>query len=288
MEVSISGYRLIWPWIILVGVFTLLPSKVIADSDTPVLADFASNFEKVSQTADPIQIEKFLSDAEKTEGNNPEFYVAKANYHFSRVNKENITADSQRVEMAVQTISLAIEKFPHRLDLRTGAAYIHQELGFFDKQLEILKTSLDYAQTRRENLKWKEDAPLPLPYDQFFPKVLQGYCQFYYSRSSPEDGERFLQIAQLVVQYFPTHPYGYSAVGTYHCVKEDWNKSLEFFLKAQSFDKEDPLILINLGEIYMKLGNKDKAIPCFLKIINSEAPQQLRTIAIQKMKELSP
>src|SRR5207302_11415070 len=119
-----------------------------------------------------------------------------------------------KVKRAADILEEATTKFPDRLDISCGLAFIYQETGDFDNELSTLKKMVVYAREHPAQLKWQGE-PLNEPADKFVPEKLHEYGLYYEKKENPEDDKRWFQISILATQQDPNHAEGSNDAGGY-------------------------------------------------------------------------
>lgn len=274
--------------------------------------DFVQKFNEIEQTGDDERIQEFLEAAADSERDNPEYYASAANYwwqlgqkvYISRkpAEKGDIRLERPGKEMGSITqlgkahpeipekaLSLLIQgsrKFPFRADIALGLAHVQMEMERYDDCVATLETLLKTASPNPEKLEWKYGSRLPEEASKFIPETLHEYTAYYYNRATQEDDQRCQHLCKATIQAFPEHPYAYNMLAALANAQKDFNESLKYLLDAHKRAPKDPLILINLGDTYVKVGQKQKAMEAFDKVINSGAGEDYKEIARRKLKDI--
>lgn len=297
---------------------SLFSAFLIASSLFCVAADspYQQQFSAAAASGDDAKVESIAHTWATAEPDNPQVYVDTANYYFCKARRESFQLSTKPPEgddlvitdtksgavagslgtiiqydpaiaaHAVDALQIASRKFPFRLDIWFGLAHIQQELDNFEAQFVVLSEAFKYAAGHAELLKWTNGDPLPAPPAKYIPETAQDYLSHYSERQTPQDDERFLRLAKLMLTYYPTHPYPLNDVAWYYTTKEQWQNALPYLEKAHASDPEDSLVTLNLGTLYVKLKNRKKARRMFEAVIASAADPEIRDAARQKLIEL--
>ena len=140
----------------------------------------------------------------------------------------------------------------------------------FDSELSILQKMVAYAREHPKRLRWLKGEELPEPPDRFVPEKLHSYGMYYEKKENPEDDKRFLKIATFAAEQFPNHPYAFNDIALYYSVSGDNVKTREWLQKAHAVDPKDTLVLMNLGQISSKRGDKSAARKWYEEVIKAD------------------
>ena len=280
-----------------------MTSRVVADSLLAILLlvpgtgpaaeqDYAARFKELHDRKAEAEIEPLLEEWREKKPNDPDAWITSANYYFNQRQvmistkkpekgdfvvsdpKTGKTAGSISFEQnkgsvnrAAELLQEATKKFPNRLDIWCGLAFIDQESGNFDAELSTLRDMVAYARDHATELKWLKGENLPQPPDQFIPEKLHSYGLYYEKKENPKDDNRFLEIAKFSAEQFPNHPYAFNDVAMYFSVIGDNAKTREWLERANRIDPKDTLVMMNLGHICSKLGDNRGARKWYEEVI---------------------
>src|SRR4029453_6179899 len=158
-------------------------------------------------------------------------------------------SDEAATKRAADLLQQATTKFPDRLDIWCGLAFVYQESGDFDSEFSPLQRMVSYARDHLTQLRWLNGENLPEPADHFVPGKLHSYGMYYEKKENPEDDKRFLKIATFAAEQFPGHPYAFNDFSLYDSIAGDNAKTRELTEKANRINPKDTLVLMNLGQI---------------------------------------
>ena len=237
--------------------------------------DYETRFKDLrAQKADGAKIDAVLDEWRAKNPNDPDAWITSANYYFNesmgptmsaktpekgdfalKDKKTGKTAGSisfkpnvaQTSRSASDLLQEATTKFPDRLDIWCGLAFIYQETGDFDRELATLKKMVAYTKAHPTGLKWLKAEPIQESQDEYVPEKLHEYGLYYEKKENPEDDKRWFQIASLATQEYPKHPEGFNDSAGYYADSGDWKKARELFEKAHQLDPKSAGPLINLG-----------------------------------------
>jgi len=257
--------------------------------------DYASRLKELRDRKADAQIEPLLNEWREKRPNDPEAWITSANYYFNKrqmmistkkpekgdftvtdkktgnvAGSISFESDEGAAKRAAELLEEATKKFPDRLDIWCGLAFTFQEMGNFDSELSILQKMVAYAREHPERLRWLKGEELPEPPDRFVPEKFHSYGMYYEKKENPEDDKRFLKIATFAAEQFPNHPYAFNDIALYYSVSGDNVKTREWLQKAHAVDPKDTLVLMNLGQISSKLGDKSTARKWYEEVIKAD------------------
>ena len=239
--------------------------------------DYAARYDQLKDQHAEAQIEPLLTEWREKAPDDPDAWITSANYYFNQ-RQTNISTkkpgpgdirltdkktgkiagsisfeqDKGNMTRAADLLEEATTKFPDRLDIWCGLAFIYQESGDFDNELSTLKKMVAYSREHPAQLKW-EGEPLKEPADKFVSEKLHEYGLYYEKKENAEDDKRWFQISTLATQQYPNHAEGFNDAAGYYADLGEWQKAREFLEKAQQIDPKSVRALINLGNVSVKM-----------------------------------
>jgi tetratricopeptide (TPR) repeat protein len=275
--------------------------------------DYAARFKELREQKADAQIEPLLNEWREKRPNDPDAWITSANYYFNqrqvmistkkpqkgdfsltdkKTGKQagsiSFEQQSKSVKRAADLLQQATTKFPDRLDIWCGLAFVYQESGDFDSEFSTLQRMVSYARDHMAQLRWLNGENPPEPADHFIPAKLHSYGMYYEKKENPEDDKRFLKIATFAAEQFPDHPYAFNDVALYYSIAGDNAKTREWLEKAHKTDPKDMLVLMNLGQICSKLGDNRAAQKWYQEVLKvdpeGEYVQQAKD-ALAKLKK---
>jgi len=260
--------------------------------------DYAAKFKQLQeQKAADEQIDSLLDEWRAKQPDDPDGWITSANYYFNQsvapmlstkpaekgdygltdkktgnaagsiTFRPNVAQTSRDAKAILQE---ATTKFPDRLDIWCGLAWMNQEGGDFDNELATLKEMVAYSREHSTQLKWLKGQPIDQPEDQFVPEKLHSYATYYAKKENPEDDKRMLKIATFSAEQYPNHPYAFNDVAVYYAINKDFAKTREWLEKANKVDPKDTLVIRNLGYVCAKLGDNAAARKWYEAVIKTE------------------
>src|SRR6267143_1905145 len=256
------------------------------------------------------QIEPLLTEWREKAPDDPDAWITSANYYFNQ-RQVNISTkkpgpgdfkltdkktgkqagsisfeqDKGNVKRAADLLQEATTKFPDRLGIWCGLAFIYQESGDFDNELLTLQKMVAYAREHPAQLKW-EGEPLKEPADKFIPEKLHSYGLYYAKKENAEDDKRWFQISTLATQQYPNHAEGFNDSAGYYADLGDWQKARESFEKAHEIDPKAAGVLINLGNVSVEMKDFSTARTYFEEAVKLEPNGQYASEAKEALRKL--
>jgi tetratricopeptide (TPR) repeat protein len=257
--------------------------------------DYAARLKELNEQKAEAQIEPLLNEWREKRPNDPDAWVSSANYYFNerRINIStkkptkgdfplnnletgepagsiSLESDMGAIKRATTLLQEATKKFPGRVDIWCGLAFLQQETGDFDAEFATLKNMIAYTHDHPARLQWLKGEKLPDPPDQFLAEKIHSYGMYYEKKETPENDRRFFRIAMFATESFPNIPYGFNDVGMFYSVSGEPAKAREWLEKANRIAPNDTLILMNLGQIALKLHDDRSARKWFEEVIKRE------------------
>lgn len=272
-------------------------------------ASYPERFAKLEQLGSDVAVEDLAAAWRMAEPQNPQPYIALANYFWQRAQKVEISnippgpgdltleqdgrvvgslgrgIDPELTNKAIASLTAAVDLFPSRVDLAFGLMFLYQSSDRFAEQAATLEKVLAYAAKHPKALFWADEA-VSDPADTLASSA-QGYLAFYLERGFEGDLEKTLQLAEILYRAYPDHLYPLHTIGVCHAHRGDWAKAKPFFEKALQLAPEDPLVLLNLGMLEDNLGNATKARQYFEKVLEVPATEDVLESARQRLDALS-
>ena len=291
-----------------------LPALLVFDIFSAGLhaADFAEELAAVKAKHVDAETQKFLADGYEANKTNPEYFVLAANYWWNVSKQISITTkpaagsdfsvrdqktgkevgsistsgavNPQLAQKAVDLLAEAATKFPARADIQMGLAYLQHEMGKEENCSTTLNGLLDRCADTGLELTWKGGA-MPAPAREFIPRSMQKYAGDFYREETKEGDARCRKLCEHLIQVYPEHPFAYNNLAALSHAHKDETACLNYLKLANEKAPEDMLVLMNLGDAYLRAGNKIKAKACYESAAKDKDPE-LRAQASKALKSL--
>lgn len=273
--------------------------------------DYPARFKQLREEKADAQIEPLLNEWREKRPNDPEAWVTSANYYFNqrqvmistkKPQKGDFPLTDKKTEKVAGSISFeqdkgnmkraadllqeATMKFPDRLDIWCGLAFIYQESGDFESEMSTLQRMVAYVREHAAQLKWLKGESLKEPADKFVPQKLHDYGMYYEKKENADDDKRWFQISTLAVQQYPKNATAWNDVAGYYADLGEWQKARESLAKAHEIEPKSTGVLINLANISLQLEDVAGARKFYEEVLKlepdgehaQEAKDALRTL----------
>src|SRR6266540_6447456 len=252
--------------------------------------EYAHRYRQLLEQHAEAQIEPLLTEWREKAPDDPDAWITSANYYFNerqtnistkKPSPSDITLTDKKgklagsisfeqvegsMKRAADLLQEATTKFPDRLGIWCGLAFMYQESGDFDNELATLKKMVAYTREHPAQLKW-EGEPLKEPADKFIPEKLHEYGLYYQKNENAEDAKRWFQISSLATQQYPNHAEGFNDAAGYYADLGEWQKAREFLEKAHEIEPKSVGALINLGNVSVKMKDFTSARKYFAEAL---------------------
>ena len=278
-------------------------------SETPGGQAYAARYDQLKDQHAEAQIEPLLTEWREKVPDDPDAWITSANYYFNQrqtnistkkpgqgditlTDKKGKLAGSISFEQvegsmkrAADLLEEATTKFPDRLGIWCGLAFIYQESGDFDNELSTLKKMVAYAREHPAQLKW-EGEPLKEPADNFIAEKLHEYGLYYEKMENAEDDKRWFQISTLATEQYPNHAEGFNDAAGYWVDIQEWQKARELLEKARQLNPKSVGALMNLGNVSVEMKDFASARKYYEEALKLEPNGQYSQEAKQALRKL--
>lgn len=199
------------------------------------------------------------------------------------------TASAQNPELANKALLLTSEgfrRFPERLDLGFGLAWVQFQSGKKDDAMGTILSILRIAKEKPNALKWTANAPLPKPAAIFIPESIHGYTTSLFREKTAHDDSLCHQLCMATIDVFPDHPYAYNMLAALADAANNKAEALRFLRLAHEKAPNDALILFNLAEFYRAEKRNEQAVASYQKILTLDIDDDTRSAVQAALKEM--
>jgi tetratricopeptide (TPR) repeat protein len=282
----------------------LEPKSAIASGN-----DYAARYDRLKDQNAEAEIEPLLTEWREKAPDDPDAWITSANYYFNQ-RQTNISTkkpgpgdirltdkkgklagsisfeqDKPGMKRAADLLEEATTKFPDRLGIWCGLAFIYQERGGFDNELATLKKMVAYAREHPAQLKW-EGEPLKEPADKFVAEKLHEYGLYYVKKQNAEDDKRWFQISTLATEQYPNYAEGFNDVAGYYVDIGEWQKAREQLEKARQINPKSVGALMNLGKVSIEMKDFSGARKYYEEALKLEPNGQYAQEAKEALRKL--
>jgi len=272
--------------------------------------EYAHRYRQLLDQHKDDQIEPLLTEWREKAPDDPDAWINSANYYFNQ-RQVNISAKKagpgdfkltdkktgketgsisfeqtkENVKRAADILQEATTKFPDRLGIWCGLAFIYQESGDFDNELSTLKKMVAYAREHPTQLMW-EGEPLKEPADKFVPEKLHEYGLYYEKKQNAEDDKRWFQISTLTTEQYPNYAEGFNDAAGYWVDVQEWQKAREMLEKAHELNPKSVGGLMNLGNVSVEMKDFSGARKYYEEALKLEPNGQYAHEAKEALRKL--
>lgn len=278
-----------------------------------IAQNYQDEFQKYTQENDTINQLKVLIDWEKSNPKDPELYTSYFNYHFLKSRQEmialtteepkgegfelkdslNQTAgylgseiyfDKTELQKGIDKINKGIELFPNRLDMRFGKTYVYGQIKNWREFTNTIIETVEYSSINNNKWTWTNNETKENGKD-FFLSSLQDYQVQLYNTGNDDLLVNMREIANEILKYYPNHIESLSNLSVTYLLTGEYDKGIEYLLKAEKINPQDYIVLLNIAQGYKLRGDKKNAIEYFEKTIKY-GDERAKTVARQQIDEL--
>lgn len=276
--------------------------------------DFPMELKSKQAASNPVEVQEFIAKSYDANKANPAYYVAAANYYWNSSLQPNLStkpagpgdyilADpktgkavgsidtSGHVDPALQQKAVALlteahSRFPYRLDIAMGLAYLQRELKQQSKCCSTLLNILKYAPKNVAKLEWKDGGPLPEPAAEYVPRLMQGYTSGFFKLDTREGDELCRKLCNKLTQAYPESPYAYNMLAALSDAHGDKKTTIKYLLIAHQKAPKDALVLFNLATTCRAIGDNANALKYFEQVMPLTPDEQMKHSARLAIAEL--
>lgn len=293
-------------------VITILCGILLCISPSVAQKQYAA-FKKLYAKNDTAKISKFLQQWEKSNPNDPELYTSAFNFHFAQSKQEvlslglqrpqgdsfeltdstgktaghigsTISYNPERVAVAMKYINKGIQKFPNRLDMRFGKCFVLGKLELYKEFTQEIITTVEHSHTIATKWLWTENKPLD-DAEQVMIGSVQSYLKQMYDTDNDSLLNNIKQVGEVVLKYYPKSVEVLSTTAVAYMLTKNFTKALDYLAQAETVNPTDFIVLNNIGYCYKLLGQKEKAITYYQKVI-TYGNEQAKAHATKELEEL--
>jgi len=275
--------------------------------------NFKQQFHEAAEKSDTAAERKVLSSWATANGKDPELFIAYFNFFEQKARQEIITlgannngapafrftdstgktagyiSSSKKYNTAILAqgfdyINQGLALYPQRLDMRFGKIYMLGECEDWSAFAQTIVEAIDYGNTINNAWLWKDGKPLD-DGKEFFLSSLQDYVTTIYNTENDSLLPYMRQISAEVLKFYPQHVESLSNVALTYIIAGEYDKGLEYLLKAEVVNNKDVIVLNNIAAAYNKKGDKAKAKEYYEKIIKYGTKEEASD-AKQRIKKL--
>ncbi|GLB52389.1 hypothetical protein NBRC110019_14290 [Neptunitalea chrysea] len=271
--------------------------------------EYSVQFQEYFNAKDTTNQIKVLTAWEKATPKDPELYTSYFNYYFSKAQKEfislstdepqgmgltltdstnqiagylsgQVTYDERYTTQAFQKIDEGIKLFPNRLDMRFGKTYALKELKRWDELTDVFIETVTYGNKINNDWLWTENKKLESGKENML-AAIQDYISEMFNTGNDKVIDNMRTISLEVLKYYPNHVESLSNIGTTYLIDKEYENALNYFLKAETINPKDAIVLNNIAYSYQLLENNVKAIEYYKKMlpyVSTETKESIKRV----------
>lgn len=263
--------------------------------------NFQARFDSLFQTGDNIATRILLQEWEEQDPRNPELFTSYFNYYFQQARQEylamskaqprgesfqikdstgalagflgsEIRYDAELIAKGLAKIDEGIRLYPNRLDMRFGKIYAYGQLEAWEEFSREIIRAIQYSAKNKNAWTWTNDEPVAMGEEMFLSSIQDYQIQLY---NTEQDSLliKMREIAQAVLQQYPTHIESLSNLSITHILTGEYDLGLVPLKKAEALNPSDGIVLSNIAQAYKLKGDTTQALNYYQKMLKLENPQ---------------
>ncbi len=276
--------------------------------------DFASDFKALHLKNDTTGQVNLLSKWGDVRPNDPERFIACFNYYVQQSKTEIISIDRNKkddqsfqisdtgtgnrvaylnsslmfksgiLQKGFDCIDAGITLHPSRLDMRFGKIYMLGQAENYQAFTKEITETIEYGNSIKNAWLWQEGKPLQ-DAQKFFLSSMQDYIGTIYNTEDDNLLPLMRAISETVLKYNPKHVESLSNIALTYLIIANYDKALEYLIKAESIAPSDVIVLNNIAQAYFRKNDKVNAKLYYEKIIKVGNAEEV-TDAKERLKQL--
>ena len=266
--------------------------------------DFPMELKSKQAASSAREVQEFIAKSYEANKANPAYFVASANYYLNASLQPNLSTrpagpgdyvladpktgkavgsistsgqvDPALQQKAVTLLAEAHSRFPYRLDIGMGLAYLQRELKEQSKCCSTLIEILKYSPKNTTKLEWNVGGPLPEPASDYIPRLVQGYTSSFFKLDSKEGDELCRKLCNRAIQAYPESPYAYNMLAALSDAHGDKKTTIKYLLIAHQKAPKDALVLFNLATTCRASGDDASALRYFEQVMSLNPDEQMK------------
>ena len=277
--------------------------------------DYRDEFHQLFDKNDLAGQEKVLKRWESAQPDDAELFVAYFNYYVTKARKETLTLGRERpngesvemtktddpkvkaylgsdisytkddIDAGFAYIDRGIVKFPDRLDMRFGKAYMLGQIGDFDRLTDEVVKTVERSAANKNNWMWTLGKPKENAQKTMLLGV-QDYVVMLHDRLDDASASSHIRrIAEAILKIYPENVENLSNLAVSYLLKKDFDAALVPLLKAEKIAPKDLVILGNIAYCYFNKHDKANAVK-YYELLRKSGDHDAKEDADAKLKEI--
>ncbi len=173
--------------------------------------------------------------------------------------------DSVDVESAFQKLDEGIKMYPDRIDLHFAKIEMLGKMKYWQTFTNEIVDLIKLSAVNNNN--WLVFSNTPKNGKEYLLKNMQDYQLMLFDEQKIALLENMCKIANTIVEFYPDHSQSYSNIAVTWFVQSKFADALPPLLKGEKYAPNDQVILNNIAYAYKELGEKEKAIAYYEKVM---------------------
>jgi len=275
--------------------------------------DYQVDFNEYLQDGDTLNQRLILEKWEKDNPKDAELFTSYFNYYFSKSKQEYIALKNEEpkgdsfiisdslkntvgylggevhynlevLEKGIDKINIGIDLYPNRLDMRFGKIYAFGQIDDWERFTREIIVTVNYSSVNKNQWTWTKNEKMETDIDDFLLSI-QDYQLQLYDTGDDNLLINMREIALAILKHYPDHVASLSNISITYMIVGEYDKAIEYLLKAEKLNPEDYIVLSNIAEAYKRKGDKEKAIEYYKKTL-LHGDEQAKEYAEHLLKEM--
>ncbi|MBS9779703.1 MAG: tetratricopeptide repeat protein [Moraxellaceae bacterium] len=295
----------------------LTTSLTHADSQlsTIVQKDYQKKFNKYLMKKEFDKLAKLLQKWEQKDPTNEKLYINYFNYYVAKSMDGNVTISKEKpqnsdmsnvmvaldknrqpvmfmtvrynqalLNKALAKIDEGIARYPNRLDMRFGKAYILSRNKDWNGYTNEMVKAIQQAKVNNNQWLWEGNKAIPDGKSYLLASIQGSQVQLF----NAEDKKLLANVRKIsneLLKVYPNNVQSINNIATSYAMGGDFDNGLKYFLQAEKINPQDPVILLNIANVYKKTNNKAKAKEYYQRIAKLADPRA-KKIATEQLEKL--
>lgn len=266
----------------------LLVVCLLISSATYGQSSYNEAFRKALDANDLEAAEKIIYAWDFADANDPELYVGYFNFYtIKSLHAGGGGYEKENAQKALEFITLGIERFPTRFDMRVAKIYMLNGLKDFNAFTDEVIKLIDYSAEIANDWKGEGFRLIEEPVEMFYGAVMD-FQEKLYKENTMTCYDKMLRISEKMLKHYPRHTQSMLNMSTAYVLLKDYNKSIETLLKAVEIEPKNAIYLYNLAYVYQMKGELSQAKKYYAQTVANagEKEEKLKESAKKRLNEL--
>lgn len=172
-----------------------------------------------------------------------QYYIDTFNTYLKQASQDKSSDMVYKVDKALDVITQGIKKYPNRLDMRIGKAYVCKMIGHIPCIERELSDMVEQSTLNNNQWDWLNNETKD---KAFLLQEIQVY-QFYLWQNQKDN--EVIRIAEAILKYYPNHFESLNSLAIAFMARGQLDKAQSYLLKAQALAPNDEIVKNNLKEL---------------------------------------